>query len=866
MNWPRLLIPVLLLAGIPAPTAAAPDEVRERYVRALRIHLAGDSQTAIAQLAELADVAPASIPVHRALALLALEQGEETATTWSKAFRKRLRRTRRDVGASVGRALILEAYGRQREAHNLLLSAVMAGARSPLLADPLCRTSPDPPGLHQWMSARARAIGRDPDFAALRVETLLACNQPATAGEVLATAITRYPLSRRLLALQADRLRADGRFRQAGAAAALAVGLPGMVPVPEVRIPRRLALARALIAAQRPEQARGVLATLGPIVAPDGEERLEAMTEVARAELELARGRPIRALQRLPDHPVLPAAWKATARAVEARARAGLGLPVAAPKDDPEAPALALADQGVALALAAVSRSHQDHAATIVPRLVPLIARLAQAGLPHRAALLELALAARAGEAEGKQLLDKALERLPRSGDARLETGARIVEASWALGRGDPAAAQASCRLDPRTAAATPGRLLAALHLTAARAALARGDEAGASEAVAEGLLDLQEADLARILTPDELRPLEELQGRPALTLPGVGLAADLAAGHPVPAATSRLLANLTRTSRSWSVLDRSWGDSPTEISRSLSPGACLVLATDDDEAPWITVGSEGITAATPPGPAFLSRPPCARATVLYWAGPAAAPAGLSWPDRPELLLVRVVRPVALPRGSVEEVVARRPWKVVGPGPDRPLRRLVENLAGVPTDRDTPAAPRGEEYWSLYTGAGMVPRRWPLATGWLTPPAARGEPGWMEIEALGQQARDPGIEDGLVVVGLRAGAHRLGLRVLAEAALDSPRRYALLSVEPLSSEQIQQLAEVLPAWNRSPLAGAARLAADNPELASRLTLWTAPGRLPLPRRWNWTWPLLLAAIAAAVGGGLYHWRRRRRMR
>ncbi|MDQ7086964.1 MAG: hypothetical protein Q9Q13_03515 [Acidobacteriota bacterium] len=74
----------------------------------------------------------------------------------------------------------------------------------------------------------------------------------------------------------------------------------------------------------------------------------------------------------------------------------------------------------------------------------------------------------------------------------------------------------------------------------------------------------------------------------------------------------------------------------------------------------------------------------------------------------------------------------------------------------------------------------------------------------MEVERLGRQAEAPDIEDGLVVVGLRAGADRLGLRVLAEAALDGPRRYALLSVEPLEPEQAQTLAGLLPAWDRNP--------------------------------------------------------------
>ncbi|MDQ7086965.1 MAG: hypothetical protein Q9Q13_03520 [Acidobacteriota bacterium] len=437
------------------------------------------------------------------------------------------------------------------------------------------------------------------------------------------------------------------------------------------------------------------------------------MIQVVWAELELARGRPLRALERLPTEP-LPEAWRTAAEAVRTRARTGLGLsPV--PLQARSVGALALADRGQSLALSAAASRGPDRTA-LAHRLGEVAASLAGAGLVHRAALLETAQAFLLGEEPGHRILDRALGRLAAGGDPRLEAAARILRASWALDRSEPSVAQELCRLGPRAASATPGRLLAAMHLTAARAALAAGDEEEASAAVAEGLLDLQEADLTRIVAPEELRPIEEMEGRPALALPGVGLAADLAAGHPVAAATSRLLKNLTRTSRGWSVLDRSWGESPAEIARSLPGEACLVLATADPRAPWIAIGPEGAAAALPPGDQALSRPPCATASVLYWAGPAAAPPGLTWPGRPDLLVVRVVRPVALPAAPPRRPAPAAPggsWART-PAPPAPPGGGPGRSPGVP-GKAAPAG--GEGHWPLHVGAGLVPAAGPWPPG-----------------------------------------------------------------------------------------------------------------------------------------------------
>lgn len=879
VNWQRWIRPLLLLCllcGALSTSRAADEELVAGYVRALRYDAAGDREASMVRLAELAKQAPASIPVHRSLALLAIEQGEATAREWSLAFRKRLRRSRRDVGASIGRALILEHAGRRREAHSLLLSAVMSGARSPLLAGPVCRTTDNPEGLFGWMRARARVIGRDPEFAALRVEVMLACGSAEKAGGVLRAAVARYPQSSRLLALYADWLRADGDARTAGQQAALAVGFAtGPIDPPEIRVPRRLKLARALAGAGRIETAMGLLSSLGPLVTPAGDPPLNRVRAAVQAELAVESGRPVRALELLEESGKLTGDWQEVTRSVHARALADLGL------EDRETPrllrralpqGLAAADRTAALAQLARREDPLDPA--LPAALDAASARLGEAGLARRSAQVDLLLAYLSEEAKGRPLLERAaawLREQPRSTSAPLEVVGQLIEAQWAWTRRDWPEVRRHARLPALETSAAPGKLLAALHMLAARASLAMKDRQGASDALREALLDLQEADLERLKTPQELRPLEQCQGDPAARLPGLAFAADLAAGVPLPSATAHLLRNLSRTTRGWSILGQTWGDDIGELQRALPKATCLILATSDASAPAVALGRDAPPISGNTGE-ILSAPICQSASMIYWAGPAPPPVeGLFLPENPKTLLVRLVRPVPLEPASTAPAARTAPSlrpRLLGPGRVRPLRSVVERLAGAEAAGEEAGEkappPGGTARWPVYHGAGLAPALAPLATGWLAPVDEPADRGWIDVGHLARTHTD-GSREGLMVLGLKeiGGRDRreTGLWVLAEAALEAGHPWALLSTRPLSREQIQPITARLDRWSSDPVGEARRLVRRESDLAGHLTLWTAPGRMPAPPRRRWIPLLGLVAIALALAFWL--WQRRR---
>ncbi len=861
-----LLVLAVLLSVVAAPAFA--DDSTARYVEAIHLHNAGKPDAALEALEQLASEVPASIPVHRALALVALERGkEQTAAVKTKLWR-RLRRTRRDVGASVGRAIILNAEGRKREAHTLLISALTCGARHPLLVALLAETSYDPAGFTKWLDARARALGRDSAFAALRVRYLLSQDQTQKAQALLKTSIARYPQDPDLLALHAEWLRADGRANLAARQAALAVGLlAGRHTVPELRVPRRLKLARALIAGGELGEARALLGALGPLASLEGDRAFEPVRHVVEAELALALHEPLRAIALLENAHALPPDWQEAARSIRARARVSTGL---GPAEDTASETtlprgMALADRSITLA----SRVRDQPGPEQREKVERLSDALFQAGLTHRAAHLSvLAVFLRGDSDPARQQLRAILAHPvgedPEQPSAVMVTAASLIKAGWAARRGDHESVLEAARLSTSTRSASPGRLLATLRLLASRAAFYAGDFEETMDFVREGLLDLQEADMSPLATPVELIPVEEAFGDASTELPGIAFAAELAHGVSPARAGSNLLRNLSRATRSWSTLGTSWSGRLDEVLSLIGAKACLVLATPEALAPALAV-RPGMDPATAPRAEILESEPCGNARTIYWLGPAAPPGGLSPAPGDERILLRLVAPTPISRRGIPydgELSIRE----VGPGLDGPLRRSVESaLERVESSPQgiSRAVARLDETWPVFHGTGIASSRSPLSSGWLVPESMNSR-GWLGPEDL--SACTPTNGSGLVAVGLTtlpAPATRAekGAWLLAEEALASGHPWALLSRHPLSEALRLRLIDSLPDWREAPLEEVLRTIREDPELAEALTLWTTPGVLEEPKvRVLWPWFATAAVILFATAA---FWRRRR---
>jgi tetratricopeptide (TPR) repeat protein len=881
-NASRLRRGLIVAAAVCIAAATATwgeSTLRERYEAAIARANQGQLDEALEELGSLAETVPASVPVHRAIALTALAAGEEAAADWSEQFRQRLRRSRRDVGASVGRAILLADQGRDREAHSLLTSAIFAGARHPLLLPVLLETSPDPEGLSHWARRRARALGDDPDFEALRIRLLMQLGKSQEALEVVESTLEDHPQMGDLLALHATLSWAAGDERTACEEAALAIGfLDDGNEVAGLRVPRRAHLARALISCGRHGDAQTVLGGLGALVTPPGADPLEPLARAVSAELSLAQGRLVEAIamaRREGPEPA-PAPWDETLRSIAVRARARAGLAVNARELLAEAPAdhpLALVDRS--LALAAVAASPQP------PRGLPLtpqpFERLSRELLDHgfdvrgvRAGLLAELI--REAEKEGRRDLDDLLAIVGPGSAAsavRLQTATRIVRVQSAFEAGDGDAVLSLTEVPAVERAGAPGALLAPIRVARARAELAAGHPAAALEAVEEGLLDLQSADLEQSPLPAELQAFETAFGTPALVLPGLAFRAALERGDAPGAAAARLLEAMDRAARTWSILGLPGAREPLALTERLPEGGCLIVAPPDLEHPKrgglvARMTSAGTVAVGTPAE-LLSQPPCAGADIVYWLGPGGATGGLRAGHGAEGLLVRWIGPRPLPGepdGETARPSSSEPGHL-GPGAERPFRTLVESLAGVEgsdDDGDPVVASQVRLYgWPIHTGAGLALSATPLASGWLVPPTGNSELGWMTPEDL-PPAPSTGSEPAPGLVSLRlstaadsAGSER-GAWLLAEAGIDAGWAWALLSRRPLSDGEIARLEETWDDWRDDPLAAAADLVEKHPELADALTLWTAPGRLHRdPSIWSWVLAVALGvALVVAV--------------
>jgi tetratricopeptide (TPR) repeat protein len=867
----------LLLGCLLASGVARGDDLPlvSSYIEALELEASGDAQAALARLEELATDRPDSAAVHASLARLALATGTEDE--WRSALRKRVRRTARDVGASIGLSVLENARDRRSEAHRLLMTALTAESRDPLLVPLLLQTTDRPAGLAAWFEKRHRVLPRDTDFAALRVRLLLALDRVEQAREVLARARELAIDHVDLLALASLVELAAGDEDAACEAARVSLGfkLAGPERI-DVAMPRRIWIARALTACGAPEEAERVLSSMRPFVhLADAKPHRRAL-ELAVAEARVGRGDPVGALALVESasEAVESVASLVDADALEESVRTRAlymlgGLDPASAESARDRPdGLALADHAISECLrASVARAPE---ATTVERLERLADALASQGLSTRA----LRVRAVAVDARRRAGLSTSPARPSEDDDPEIHAALALVAARTAPADEQRAALAA---VDDLALVGAPGQLRAALRERQARAAFARGDRVGGLELARAALLDLLEADRAGQRLAAELWGLAGDAASRAARLAGSIFSRSVDGGAPLEEAARLYVRDLGRAARTWSVLEITWESNLSAIHREIPDDACVVVDGGPPATRMLVFGAEGRLAA-PPRDAWVEESPCAEASTIRWLGPAAAPGGLALPDHPGRLLLRIVAPSPVPdaRPSSEPRRARRPGEgLVGDGEDRPLARIARAMTGT-EGAAGPSVPSGDdedsdvaiEHARAYAGAGIATDAMSLASGWLVPPSPSNPQGWMGPEHL--LTESSGASFGLVAIGLASDTHagtiERGAWALAEAALAGGRPWALLSRRPLDAEEWEVLDDHLRRIDRDPEHALRKLARKEPELAAALGAWTAPGRWPSGGGGAGfgTWALVVAPLAAvAVAWGVRRRARRK---
>lgn len=861
---------VLLLASVSPGLAEASAPLSERYSEAAALARSGNPGKALEILARLADARRDSVPVHRAVALLALEMGREDE--WRSTFRKRVRRKSRDVGASVGLAILEEARGRRSEAHRLLMTSLTAESRDPLLAPLLLRTTADRAGFVRWLRQRQAVLPRDPAFAALRSRILFAEGALDEAREVLDKALEREADHPDLLTLRADLLRAGGDTDAACEDARVAAGF--MVDrdlVPEVSVPDKLRLARAFTSCGSFDEAAALLDALSSLASIGDDYPLRDSAALVRAELLVARGLPLDALELLESAGIRESAldaslrelgWSIRARALALLGTQGPGLESALVTT--ELPTgLELGERATALAVLLSVGESPD------PRLQARLDEVAEAlrarGLERRGARL-LALLAVLGHRD-----------LPDAVSLGEGPTERVLLALAGAARADregrPADLLAEVDRPQVELIGAPGQLSAALREIGARAALRAGRPADAARLAFDGLLDIIEADRTGQALPPDLLAIAGQAADRAVRLAGLRLEARLSQNsEPEQEILDAFVSDLGRAVRGWSLSEATWPGNLEGLAKQVPEGACLIAWSGDPSTRAIAIGGAGSSRVEVlPRGEVEEGAACSRAETILWAGPASPGAGLfaQTPEGRRKVLVRVTsaRPVF---GVAEEGEGDVERGAVGPGSERPLLSLVREASGADADAtegagDAPATPGRAR---AFVGPGLALSRVPLASGFTCASWPASPRGWAGPDTL---LSWPALHDGgLMLLGMRTlpdrGEIEKGAWVLAEAGLRNGRSWVLVSRRPLSAEEWGGLARALPDWNADPLEAARRLASADPELASALALWSAPGRLPQEsaRLRLLPWASALFVVVVALWLALSAWKRRRR--
>lgn len=849
----------VLLIAAPAHAAPTPPPI-DRYVAALE-RLPRDAPATIAALEAIVREAPTWIPAHRALARIALHQGDGARR--EAEFNERLGRNPRDAGAAYGSAVLSLARGARVEAQRALELALLAGSRDPLLVEPLLGSNPAGARLLDWLEAEALRAPEDGPLVALAVRVSTAAGDYARAERLVLAGLRRHPGFGDLQAQRAALRRLYGDERAACEAATLAATyLRDEQSVPEVRVPRRLALARIELACGRIEAARQLVRTVGPTATVPGDPSWSTAVRLHEAELTLAAGDPLTALALItPERPGaeresnLRELWWALA--IQSEARLGT-LPEQSASwwtDALPAPS-GLIDRTIGLA-ALWTAPPSERPEGVTERLGAVATAWEQAGLSRRAARAWLAAAVATGDREAtRRALGNALVLSTDQGaPGEIRAASAVVRTALALAEQRDADAWNASQLDAAARLGTPPQLLARLESIGAEAALRVGDAAAAAQRARDGMLDLQEADRSLTPVPAELAPLVAELSDTALSLAGSAYRAARQLGQPVDQAGATLLRDVRRAIRRWSLLEPAWPETLESLTRLAPSGSCLVVALPGSASPALAAAHGEVEEATTAG--VLESAACREARTVLWAGPAPAPDGLTTERNATRVVVRLIGPAVLPSSRLGESARLQPaWQSpVGPGPERPLRTLVTRLSQRP---ETDAPSDGNALLSqarslVFHGPGLAPARAPLSAGWLVAPGSGLTRGWLGPENLSELTGDP--QSGVIALGLRSGPVGVapeGSWLLAEGVISAGWRWALLSRRPLSTEQRARLQERLLEWDEDPVREARRLQRADAETAAQLELWSASGRLIRVQPSSPIDTLLLVPMAAGV--------------
>ena len=836
---------VFLLWALVAPTALIPSvhaleqgEWAAPYARASRLAAAGRFAEALDILQRLAEARPASVPIHLALAKVAESAGD--ADRFEKAWKKRVRRRARDVGASVALAYLHSRRNAPRDAHRLLQNALTAGARHPFMLSLLFETTSDRKGFVNFLQRRAAVLPRDTGFSLLLSLALLEEGDVRKAREVVERALHHEPEHPELLLVRSRILHADGREREACRQAELAVGFVAEVErTPEWRSWLEIQAARIFVDCGRHEAASALIVPNEDGFGMEPTAGRNRWSALVRAHLAIEEGSPIRSLTELRKAETLePSTVEMDVFAESIRSRLANHLSASWIDPTPRARSvqgLALADRSVSLAADAVRYMKKDAPGRrkLIRDIDVTHEKLSSEGMVVRAERL----------ASLSSWLGGTIP-TPKTSARERETsevpGLAVVRALIAVSahqrRQDFEAAGRAGQIDPLSLVGAHGRLKAALRIQTASSLLEVGDAAGALESARQGVLDVLEADRNRLPVPPEFLPLVSAGLSQRSTLAGLAFRARIASGVETQEALPAFFSDVSDAVAGWTAASTPWPTSPEEIVEWIPSAGCLVMATPPPQPIAIAMARAHAAAVSAPED-VLKTPPCRDARIVYWLGPHAPRAGLAL-GTPPRTVIRILRPTPTPRPHRQAKATRWNGRVLEIGSGESGRDPL-----MTKDPSDPAHggrlhPDLEEGWPLYTGKGLTLEEIPSGAGWFAPESLAGADGWIGPESI--PARRSGSGPGLIVLGTTMPADsrlpEAGAWMLADGAKIAGYEWTLLSRRPLEPDEIEIIENALSRWQRHPLTAAENLTRAHPALAESLCLWAEPGPGILPRK------------------------------
>lgn len=857
---PWLWVLVTLASMRFAPSVMAPQPPLERYERALSQSRRELSSSALEELRAIALEWPQWVPAHRAMVLLSAELGRlDELEAW---FDQRLAVDPGDIGALAGKGLLQAELGRKSGTFLWLERAILAGSRDPLLAGPLIRAASQPTAIVAWLDSQAEEASLDQPLAALAVRAAIEAEDLSRAHASVMRALERHPDSGDLYALASRIEWLRGAEQAACRWATLGTGyLAQERSIPELRIARRSALARALNGCQRAAEALQTLSPVLDLPLLTADESLRWRALAARAEAELIAGDPLGALATIESqlgHGQKPTRDEPLLESVRARASSELGIEIEPPLaiPDPETAGLDPLLEWVCASLANPTR-HEDSEPLVEQTLERIAARFERAGMERRAGRVMAALAWRSASLDRtRQALGAAMLSRQSGREApEIEAAITLTIAREALSQSNPQRVLDQLRrIEFDT---IPSIWRARLRAIGAQAARQLGEFALAADWAKAGVIDLREFERDNAVVAPELVALLGDTADLNLELIEASYRALRATGSSVDEAGAILLREVRSAVRRWSQLEPAWPETVQEWRARIPKQSCAIVAMGPDNALALVANPDHVEESTTQ--LALSTGSCREARLVLWAGPGRSQHGLDAGVEGRLLL-RWVGLTRAPSSSKGTATLSSEWRVPQGGNlstarARILRQVITN--GERFDLPAAALAADPALGPFFYGLGLTSSRSPLSSGWLIPVSPRFPDGWLGSDQLSQLSLEP--KQGVIAIGLRRlGSSRLerGGWTLAESILAAGARWTLFSTEPLAEELRNELLERRADWQADPLKEARGLLRRNPRGAAGLQLWTAEGRLIRSGRDRSLDTLLLiptlAAIAVAI--------------